>query len=679
MIVQALKFIDPIGAFLAGLLTLRLAIAIILRDFQVAIAPETVFTVWGIVLVGSSLLTPISLLLRGFETSRSVGKALQSNSLSFWLGVLLLFAAHATVLIQRIESSVPYLGIIDSVALCIGTGFAFVIGAESAAQRLGKLARSLALATSIACANRRRGRALIGELTLCAGEATGVFGGRGVVGAPNRGELLLYGGHSPQRGTMLIGSPGSGKTRTKIYSDLHWALLSSPRAGALVFTSKKHATGDCYAIAAALRPKSNIHIVGVGPGREHLNIMSGMTTEAIADAIQDGLGTSNSDFWIQAPSGFAEAPILLMRALAPTRIHVPADLDENGNVKPGGDASDLEISETIPTLLKLLVPDPRRLNAVFKHGFARVQELSKTDTRKASALADLLDRVRDRLLPLMHHDARLWEELRQSLLPQLQPFEEPVVRDAFCDAHGIDLGLVEQGHVIIVEIDEANYPRAVPPVSRFVFRRAVQMARERTAPDRIGLLDPVAIIADEYQNFAASGHRHAWNTIRESVFCATVSITSVSALAKQLGGDAHGANAMIANFGNKFFFRTDDEATRALARELAGKAIMRRHSQSSGASRSRGSSSSGHPSGGGSHHSTSTSETTSTNEQLEYVIDGSLWSNLMATRDSATAIAFVDAAAGTAADVVSLGVLNPREGITTALPEAYGFRLPEPP
>lgn len=224
-----------------------------------------------------------------------------------------------------------------------------------------------------------------------------------------------------------------------------------------------------------------------------------------------------------------------------------------------------------------------------------------------------------------------------------------------------------------MEIDETEHPRAVGTVIRMIFRRIVQMARERTAAERVGYLDPILLICDEYTNYAAPGHVQAWNTVRESNFCATVGITSISALTKQLGGDQNATNAIVANFANKFFFEVDDKATRDLARELIGQTTVLRRGTTEGTSQTHGSSSSGSLSGG-SHASRGTSRSETISEHREEAIDGAIWRGLHAERDFATAIAFVRTGAGITTDVVSLGVLDPAEHILTALPEAYGVR-----
>jgi hypothetical protein len=534
--------------------------------------------------------------------------------------------------------------------------------------------RAVSAHLRVSGANRAQRETLAGQLLLCGGVARGMFLARNVtVGAPERGELLLYGEQSVRRGTIVIGAPGSSKTRSKVYPDFYWGLQSSPRAGALVFVTKRRATQDCYQIARTLRLTDHIHVVGIGPDRATMDITAGMTHESIGDAIQDGLGASHSDFWRHGPSAFVEGFIEIVQALAPATIPVPALEDKDGTVQPGGEAYDLTIGDTLPTLLKLISLDARRLDAVFAYGFKRAQDLESSRPHEATTLRDLLQEVKGRVLPLLQRDAKLGEELRQSVLPQLQPFARGPLRDTFCNTHGIDLALLERGHVILVEIDETEHPRAVGTVIRMIFRRIVQMARERTAAERVAHIDPILLICDEYTNYAASGHVQAWNTVRESHFCATVGITSISALTKQLGGDQNATNAIVANFANKFFFEVDDKATRDLARELIGQTTILRRGTTEGTSKTHGSSSSAALSGG-SNQSRGTSRSETTSEHREEAIDGAIWRSLHAERDFATAIAFVRTGGGVTTDVVSLGVLDPAEQIVTALPEAYGVR-----
>jgi hypothetical protein len=234
------------------------------------------------------------------------------------------------------------------------------------------------------------------------------------------------------------------------------------------------------------------------------------------------------------------------------------------------------------------------------------------------------------------------------------------------------LSLLEKGHVIIIEIDETEHPRAVGTVVRMVFRRIVQMARERTASARVGHLDPILLICDESTNYAAAGHVQVWNTVRESNFCATIGITSMSALTDQLG-KPHTANSIVGNFANKFFFESDDKATRDLANELIGKTTVIRRGTSEGLSKTRGTSTSSSVTGGGSHQSSGTTRSESTSEHLEDALDGSIWRKLHAEKEYAVAIAFVRTDEGTTTDVVTLGVLDPANGLATATPAQYGL------
>jgi hypothetical protein len=524
-------------------------------------------------------------------------------------------------------------------------------------------------------ANRSAHHALVGQHTLFGGEATGTFRARNLAqGAPVEGEILFYGEQSTRRGSVVVGSPGSAKTRSKIYPDFFWGLQSSAEAGALVFVVKRRATNDCFAIASRFRTRDKIHVVGVGRNREHIDIMTGLSHESIGEAIQDGLGNAQSDFWRFAPAALVESIAELVMAIQPATITVPAVVDKNGDTELGEDAYELEIKSTLPAILALLTLDSRRMDAVFDYGFDRAIELEREDTKKGAALRRLLLTIRERILPLVKRDAKLAEELRQSVLPQLQAFSKDAICESFCDPEGIDLKLLEEGHVILLEIDETEHPRAVGTVVRMIFRRLEQIARERTAANRVTTLNPIIIICDEYGNYAAPGHTKMWNTVRESNFCPTVGITSISALAKQLGGDQQTASAIVSNFSNKFFFESDDKQTRELVRELVGKSIVLRKSRTEGSSRSRGHSSNlSAISGSSSQRSVGTSSGNSFSEQLDEVVDGSIWRLLGADRDHARAIAIVRSPSGVKTDVVTFGVVDPISEIYTGAPECYGL------
>ena len=677
-IAATLRFLNPIGLLSVATLIARPSVTstVSILHGGPGIGWQVALQAWGLLLLLGNNLAVVSLLLRALGASAKLLRRLPFHPIAFLLGLALLFVAQDGRSAEQLSAFDP--GQVPNLlpTTLLGGAMAFALGSgtrslvDAACSLVAIVCKQLRTRTQ----NHARNRRHHGELYLCGGLARGIFRARNVaVGAPHEGDVLLYGEQSARRGTLAIGAPGSSKTRSKIYPDLYWALKSSPRAGALAFITKRRATQDCLAIASRFRSKDRIHVVGIGSDRAHIDITAGMTHESIGDAIQDGLGASHSDFWRHGPSAFVEGFVEIAKALAPATIRIPAQLDEDGKSVPGGEAYDFEITGTLPTFLKLISLDSRRLDAVFSYGFARADAMEREDRHRAEALRELLHEVKERVLPLMLRDAKLAEELRQSVLPQLQPFARGPVRDAFCDPRGIDLSLLERGHVILIEIDETEHPRAVTTVVRMIFRRIVQMARERTSAERIHALDPVVLLCDEYTNYAAPGHVQAWNTVRESNFCPTIGVTSISALIKQLGGDGNAASAIVANFANKFFFEVDDKATRDLARELIGQSIVTRHSHSTSSSKSHGSSS-GAMANGTSNSSRTSSSSESASEHLEEGITGSIWRTLGATRDRSTAIAFVRTADGVRTDVVLLGALDPSEGIMTALPEGYGFR-----
>lgn len=628
----------------------------------------------GYTLIVSNLMAIVVPLAQGFGVNKEVFCASKPRYLAFWSGIALVLASHSVSAMQWVTRQDQFSDYDGTIALLIAAVIAFGVGARDLAVAVWKAISTTVVSAGVEARNKQRWQALIGQLALCGGLARGAFRERNLTtGAPEKGAVLLYGERSANRGTLVIGAPGSSKTRCKIYPDFYWGLRTSKHAGALVFITKRRATDDFLAIARCFRGQDQIHVVGVGPGRSSMDITAGMTHESIGDAIKDGLGESHSEFWKQGPSAFVEGFVELIQALRPAKISVPAATNKEGDEEPGGEPYEFEIGDTLPTLLDLISLDARRLDAVFAYGFDRAKHLEVLRPDEAAKLRLLLREVKDRVVPLLRRDAKLAEELRQSALPQLQPFGRGPLRNAFCNAQGIDLAAIEKGHVILVEIDEAEFPRAVGTVIRMVFRRIVQMARERTASDRVDSLDPILLICDEYANYGSAGHVQAWNTVRESNFVATVGLTSISALVKQIG-DEHAAHAIISNFSNKFFFDSDDKATRDLANELVGKTTVVRRGTSKGSSTTSGTSASGSLGSGGSHRSRATSKNESTTEQREDTLDGSIWRTLQAGRDSATAIAFIRSDEGTTTDVVELGVLDPSNKIVTAIPEHYGLQ-----
>ena len=672
-----LALIDPILSILAGCWLVIKLLPVIdswMQHHPLHYLAWAVALYTGYALIASNVMAIVVPIARGCGVDEEFFSASKPRYILFWSGTALVIASHVAPAMEWLTLQDRFPDYDGTVALLIVATMVLGLGARDLAIAAWSAFCTAFADAGVASRNNRRWRALAGQLALCGGVARGAFRERNLTtGAPEKGAVLLYSERSANRGTVAIGAPGSSKTRCKIYPDFYWGLRTSRHAGALVFVTKKRATNDFLAIARRFRRQDQIHVVGIGPGRSTMDITAGMTHESIGDAIKDGLGESHSEFWKQGPSAFVEGFVELIHALRPAMIHVPAATEKDGNEEPGGEAYEFEIGDTLPTVIDLISLDARRLDAVFTYGFHRATDLETSQADEAAKLRSLLREVKERVVPLLRRDGKLAEELRQSALPQLQPFGRGPLRNAFCNGRGVDLAVIEKGHVILIEIDEAEFPRAVSTVIRMVFRRIVQMARERTTSTRVHSLDPILLICDEYGNYGSAGHIQAWNTIRESNFIASVGITSISALVKQLG-DQHAASAMISNFSNKFFFDSDDKATRDLANELVGKTTVVRRSTSEGRSTTSGTSATGSLASGGSHRSRSTSETESTTEQREDALDGSIWRTLRAERDSATAIAFIRSDEGTTTDVVTLGVLDPSNGIVTAIPEHHGLR-----
>lgn len=320
-----LAFVDPIGAIIASIAIAHysyLAVYSLLHHGG-GYRPFAVIFFLGAALVVASPTALFAPIARGIGVPSSIFVKARGKSLAFWLGVALIISAYVPVVTEWVQRSVPFFDYTGTAVLCMVSLLAFCVGGSDAIAALSDGFQAATAYIRVTGKNRTRRHSLTGQLLLCGGVSRGTFQERNVTeGAPAKGELLLYGEQSVRRGTIVIGAPGSSKTRSKVYPDFYWGLQSSPRAGALVFVTKRRATQDCYRIARTLRPADHIHVVGIGPDRETMDVTAGMTHESIGDAIQDGLGASHSDFWRHGPSAFVEGFIEIVHALAPATIQV---------------------------------------------------------------------------------------------------------------------------------------------------------------------------------------------------------------------------------------------------------------------------------------------------------------------------------------------------------------------
>src|ERR1700682_2124455 len=104
-LILALQFVDPIGAFAAGGLTLHDTISAAQALLHGARGPgaEIALAVWGLALLVANPLPILVLVMRGFGAPATLTNRLTSQPLVFWFGVIIFAAAHGPAVTNRLD------------------------------------------------------------------------------------------------------------------------------------------------------------------------------------------------------------------------------------------------------------------------------------------------------------------------------------------------------------------------------------------------------------------------------------------------------------------------------------------------------------------------------------------------------------------------------------------------
>ncbi|HVA28000.1 MAG TPA: hypothetical protein VNF68_07455, partial [Candidatus Baltobacteraceae bacterium] len=241
-----LALIDPILTILAGLWLVAKLQPIIESWIQHRPLHYVTWAValWlGCALIASNVMSLIIPVARGFGADGELFKASKPRYLAFWVGVGLVIASHIPSAMQWVTRQDQFPDYDGTIVLSLMALFAFFFGARDFVISAWTAISAAVTTASVESRNRRAWHTSSRQLALCGGIAQGVFRKRNLAtGAPAKGTLLLYGERSANRGTIVVGAPGSSKTRSKVYPDFYWGLRTSQRAGAIVFITKKRAT-----------------------------------------------------------------------------------------------------------------------------------------------------------------------------------------------------------------------------------------------------------------------------------------------------------------------------------------------------------------------------------------------------------------------------------------------------
>lgn len=159
-------------------------------------------------------------------------------------------------------------------------------------------------------------------------------------------------------------------------------------------------------------------------------------------------------------------------------------------------------------------------------------------------------------------------------------FSETSFTDAFSGSEEFDLGLLDKGHVIVLNVDKNQFPGASVLAFLLGFEQISQHMRRRIArrDDRENI-NSILFVCDEYAQLADKrSHPQMWRVARESRVCPLVAYQIHSDLQSVIGPSTQAADGMIANFNTRIIFPATDSPTVALV--SAGKAEVLRTSTS---------------------------------------------------------------------------------------------------
>jgi len=455
------------------------------------------------------------------------------------------------------------------------------------------------------------------------GVTTGLLRSRGQAGGVPAGTHLIVEADLAARGIVVVGPSGSGKTRAVLQPFTgHW-LESDPRAGMFAFSEKPNWGKILVRIARAVgRDPATIHVVG--PGGAPWPLLRGLAPDAVADFVRTAIslaGTTDAFFSSSAENlvrrvagvlhAVSRAGALVIEPMASNGDHLdPIVLDYDL-------ASVSRLSRMTPAEMDVILPEIR----------ARAMILDARGDADAKRRIDLHLPEIEKTLGSSAEKQR--EGITATIDAVLAPFfTEAAFTDAFSGDGTFDLGVLDQGHVVILDVDRNLYPGAATLAFLLGFAQMTQHMRSRIARQDDGEdLNDILFVADEYAQVAdKKTHPAMWRVAREARVCPLIAYQVHTDLQGVLSREI--ADGMIANFTTRIVFPTSDPSSVALV--SGGKAEVERESSTTNESWSSGKNAGMHGQGFSSGTSDGTSGGTSSAVSLQEreVVDVQLMDSL---------------------------------------------------
>jgi type IV secretory pathway TraG/TraD family ATPase VirD4 len=412
------------------------------------------------------------------------------------------------------------------------------------------------------------------------GISTGVLASRSHNSGMAKNQNITLGLKDATQNICVLGGIGSGKTTGVILPLL--AQLLNQDCGGLIFDVKGDFKNDVYRLA----DMCGRNVLTIGPGHQSFNLLSGLAPQVAASFLRSSfsLNSSSDSFWIDTATNLCQNSL--------------------------GVLSFFEEHYTLNGLYQYIFDPEFRMEIEAGLSFES-SELDKNQSRLLKSYMGYYDHI------FSHFDEKVKSGVIATIAQSLAHFNQPDLIDSFC-TEGPDMpfiGDVLNGSIFLVDMPLQVWGVSGKVVYTFVKQRFFNVIQNRNTSAETDKTRPVFFMCDEYQEIVScikegTSDLNFWDKSRSSNCIGIISAQAFSSFYAAIG-NRDLCNAVLQNFRQKIFFRTEDQPTLDYLQQLFGRVEIIHHSYNNSTS-----------SGGFSRNSKTRGETVSTKEKI--VVDPQL-------------------------------------------------------
>lgn len=405
------------------------------------------------------------------------------------------------------------------------------------------------------------------------GEATGEFLKRNATASMGDGESIVMGQYDLFEGLVVVGKPGSGKTRA-VLQPLARDWLADPSTGMMangIKWSWAKTLGDIARYCG--RSEEQIHRIGVDG--QKWSILRGLSPDGAGQFVRTSFDLTAKG---ASPGGgaqfFQDSASNIVTAIAMILCNACSD----GPVEvefPVSNGTDTKIELYRYSLDSIydacfLAKADKQWHIFDERMRLRARQLHEQDRSGESVfILDGLDAIHRELASMDAVETK--DGIMGQIATALSLFRSNrKIREAFCGDDEFDLSCLDRGDVIILDVDLEQFPRAGELVYLLAFQHLSQHAMRR---DRDHVTNPVMLMMDEFTSCASNTMVKTFQTARSANIAVVIAFQSLAKLNDVLGGKTQ-ASAMVGTLRNLICYTADEEALQILNSQI-GKAEIK--------------------------------------------------------------------------------------------------------